>query len=88
MELICLKLFFNKFTSQKSIKMFGKLQNQLQEELKSIEEAGLYKKERIITTQQGATVKVDSGEEVIIMCANNYLGLSSHPKVLKELKKL
>ena len=67
--------------------MFGKLQNQLQEELKSIEEAGLYKKERIITTPQGATVKVDSGEEVIIMCANNYLGLSSHPKVIEGAKK-
>jgi len=67
--------------------MYGKLQNQLQDELKSIEEAGLYKKERIITTPQGATVKVDSGEEVIIMCANNYLGLSSYPKVIEGAKK-
>lgn len=67
--------------------MYGKLQNQLQDELKSIEDAGLFKKERIITTPQGATVKVDSGDEVIIMCANNYLGLSSHPKVIEGAKK-
>ncbi len=67
--------------------MYGKLQQQLQDELKAIEEAGLYKRERIITTPQGATVKVDSGEEVIIMCANNYLGLSSHPKVIEGAKK-
>ena len=67
--------------------MYGKLQGQLQAELKSIEEAGLYKKERIITSPQGATVKVDSGEEVIIMCANNYLGFASHPKVIEGAKK-
>ena len=62
--------------------MYGKLQQELQAELKNIEEAGLYKKERIITTPMGAEVKVNSGEDVIIMCANNYLGLSSHPKVI------
>lgn len=67
--------------------MYGKLQQQLQNELSNIEEAGLYKKERIITSPQGATVTVDSGEEVIIMCANNYLGLSSHPKVIEGAKK-
>lgn len=67
--------------------MYGKLQQQLKDELKAIDEAGLYKRERIITTPQGATVKVDSGEEVIIMCANNYLGLSSHPKVIEGAKK-
>ena len=67
--------------------MYGKLQQQLKDELKAIEEAGLYKRERIITTPQGATVKVDSGEEVIIMCANNYLGLSSHPKVIEGAKQ-
>ncbi|MEZ4936695.1 MAG: glycine C-acetyltransferase [Crocinitomicaceae bacterium] len=66
--------------------MIGKLQQQLQNELSEIKEAGLYKKERIITTPQGAVVKVDSGEEVIIMCANNYLGLSSHPKVIEGAK--
>lgn len=67
--------------------MYGKLQKQLQEELAAIKEAGLYKSERIIITPQGAEVKIDSGEEVIIMCANNYLGLSSHPKVIEGAKK-
>lgn len=67
--------------------MYGKLQQELQAELKNIEEAGLYKKERIITTPMGAEVKVSTGEEVIIMCANNYLGLSSHPKVIEGAKK-
>jgi len=67
--------------------MYGKLQKDLQDELKNIEEAGLYKKERIITTPMGAEVKVSTGEEVIIMCANNYLGLSSHPKVIEGSKK-
>jgi glycine C-acetyltransferase len=59
---------------------------QLRQELADIESAGLFKKERIITTPMGATVKVDSGEEVIIMCANNYLGLSSHPDVIQAAK--
>lgn len=66
--------------------MYGKMQAQLQQELKSIEEAGLYKKERIITSPQGAAVQV-GGKEVIIMCANNYLGLSSHPEVISSAKK-
>lgn len=67
--------------------MIGKLKEQLQKELSEIKEAGLYKEERIIVTPQGAEVKVDSGEEVIIMCANNYLGLSSHPKVIEGAAK-
>lgn len=67
--------------------MIGKLEKQLQDELASIHEAGLYKKERIIITPQGAEVTVDSGEEVVIMCANNYLGLSSHPAVIEGAKK-
>ncbi|MBD3637782.1 MAG: glycine C-acetyltransferase [Crocinitomicaceae bacterium] len=67
--------------------MIGKLKQQLENELAEIKEAGLYKEERIIITPQGAEVKVDSGEEVIIMCANNYLGLSSHPKVIEGSKK-
>ena len=58
----------------------------LQKELKSIEEAGIYKRERIITTPQGANVHVSSGEDVVIMCANNYLGLSSHPEVIQAAK--
>lgn len=67
--------------------MYGKLQGQLKDELNSIKEAGLYKEERIITTPQGATVKVDNDQEVVIMCANNYLGLSSHPQVIAGAKK-
>lgn len=67
--------------------MIGKLEQQLQEELANIKDAGLYKEERIIVTPQGAEVKVDSGDDVIIMCANNYLGLSSHPKVIEGAKK-
>ncbi len=67
--------------------MYGKLQQQLQDELKEIDEAGLYKRERIITSPMGADVKVSTGEDVIIMCANNYLGLSSHPKVIEGAKK-
>ena len=58
----------------------------LQTELKSIEAAGIYKRERIITTPQGANVHVSSGEDVVIMCANNYLGLSSHPDVIQASK--
>lgn len=66
--------------------MYGELQEFLADELKSIEEAGLYKKERIITTPQGAEVQVNTGEDVVIMCANNYLGLSSHPEVIQGAK--
>ena len=66
--------------------MYSQYQPSIKEELKKIEEAGLYKRERIITSPQGAQVTVDSGDEVIIMCANNYLGLSSHPKVIEGAK--
>ena len=66
--------------------MYGKLQGQLQKELKEIEEAGIFKRERIITSPQGANVTVQSGENVVIMCANNYLGLSSHQEVIKAAK--
>ncbi len=60
----------------------------LQTELKNIEEAGLYKRERIITGPQGADIKVSTGQEVINFCANNYLGLSSHPKVIAAAKNV
>jgi len=66
--------------------MYGKMKDFLQTELKSIEEAGIYKRERIITTPQGANVHVSTGEDVVIMCANNYLGLSSHPEVIQAAK--
>ena len=63
--------------------MYDTLKEKLQKELEEIKEAGLYKKERIITTPQGAVIKTEDGKEVINFCANNYLGLSSHPKVVK-----
>ncbi|MDC3252973.1 glycine C-acetyltransferase [Crocinitomicaceae bacterium] len=66
--------------------MYGTMKNHLQSELKTIEEAGIYKRERIITTPQGANVHVNTGEDVVIMCANNYLGLSSHPEVIQASK--
>jgi len=66
--------------------MLGKFQKQLQDELASIEDAGLYKKERIITNPQGASIRVSTGEEVLNFCANNYLGLSSHPEVIQAAK--
>ena len=68
--------------------MYGKIKDHLQKELADVDAAGLFKRERIITTPQGADVKVSSGEDVIIMCANNYLGLSSHPDVIDASKKV
>ena len=67
--------------------MYKTLQPVLQKELQTIREAGLYKKERIITTPQGADIKTSDGREVINFCANNYLGLSSHPRVLAAAKR-
>ena len=67
--------------------MYKTLQPILQKELQSIRDAGLYKKERIITTPQGADIKTSDGKEVINFCANNYLGLSSHPRVLAAAKR-
>jgi len=66
--------------------MYGKIKDQLQAELKNIEEAGLYKHERIITSPQGAEITVSTGEKVINFCANNYLGLSSHPSLIQAAK--
>ncbi len=63
--------------------MYGSIQAHLQRELESIQEQGLFKRERIITGPQGAEITVDSGQTVLNFCANNYLGLSSHPKVLE-----
>jgi glycine C-acetyltransferase len=62
-------------------------QEKLQGELASIREAGLYKAERVIVTPQGADIKLADGSEVINFCANNYLGLSSHPKVIEAAHK-
>ena len=67
--------------------MYGSLKNTLQNELDQIKKDGLYKDERVITTPQGAVIKTSSGDEVINFCANNYLGLSSHPRVIEAAKK-
>jgi glycine C-acetyltransferase len=67
--------------------MYNTLKPVLQQELADIEKAGLYKKERIITSPQGADIEVLGGQEVVNFCANNYLGLSSHPKVVEAAKK-
>jgi len=66
--------------------MYGKLKDTLASELKIIEESGLLKRERIITSPQGPSVKVNTGDNVVVMCANNYLGLSSHPEVIQAAK--
>jgi glycine C-acetyltransferase len=78
-------IIFATFVTKNEI-MIGKLQDYLVKELADIREAGLYKKERIIVSPQGAEVTIDSGKEVVIMCANNYLGLSSHPAVIEGAK--
>lgn len=67
--------------------MYGDLKDHLQNELAEIEKAGLFKKERIITTPQDAVIKTTEGKEVLNFCANNYLGLSSHPRVLEAAHK-
>jgi len=67
--------------------MYGKIKEYLKEELSGIKEAGLYKEERIITSAQGAVIRVSGGQEVINFCANNYLGLSAHPEVIKAAKE-
>jgi glycine C-acetyltransferase len=63
--------------------MAANLITYLQQELQGLREAGLFKAERVITTQQGATVRTSDGREVVNLCANNYLGLSSHPRVIE-----
>lgn len=67
--------------------MYGKLKDHLQQELKEIESAGLFKSERVITSAQDAAIKISTGEEVLNFCANNYLGLSSHPRVIEAAHK-
>ena len=67
--------------------MYKTLKPVLEKELEEIEKAGLYKRERIIITPQGADIKIQGGQEVINFCANNYLGLASHPRVMDAAKK-
>ncbi len=67
--------------------MYTNIKSRLQQELDEIKSSGLYKTERIITTPQGAEIKTTSGATVVNFCANNYLGLSAHPKVIEAAKK-
>ena len=67
--------------------MYGKMKDYLSAELKAIEEAGLYKKERVITSMQKADITVEGGKEVLNFCANNYLGLSNNPRLIEAAKK-
>ncbi len=66
--------------------MYNKIQQHLQQELQDIKDSGLYKTERIITSAQGAEITLSTGETVLNFCANNYLGLSSHPDVIQAAK--
>jgi glycine C-acetyltransferase len=67
--------------------MYGNYQSYLQDELQKINEAGLYKNERVLVSAQGAKIKINTGKEVLNFCANNYLGLSNNPKLINATKK-
>jgi len=67
--------------------MYGKIKDFLSNELNTIKDAGLYKNERIIASPQGAEITLKTGQKVLNFCSNNYLGLSSHPKVIEAAKK-
>ena len=67
--------------------MYGNIQKELQEELAAIESAGLYKKERVIASVQDAEITLTDGSKVLNFCANNYLGLSSHPRIIEAAKR-
>ena len=67
--------------------MYGKIKDDLSKELANIKTAGLFKKERVIVSPQGSNVTIDNGDDVVIMCANNYLGLSSNPDIIDAAKQ-
>ncbi len=66
--------------------MYGKIKKHLKTELEAIENAGLYKNERVITSPQEANIKVNTGQDVLNFCANNYLGLSNNPRLVQAAK--
>ncbi|MBC8368318.1 aminotransferase class I/II-fold pyridoxal phosphate-dependent enzyme, partial [bacterium] len=66
--------------------MFDKVRTELQATLKEIEDAGLYKRERVIVSDQKPDIKLDTGADVVNFCANNYLGLSNHPDIIQAAK--
>ena len=66
--------------------MYGNIKAHLQQEIEAIKAAGLFKEERIITSPQGAEITLNTGQKVLNFCANNYLGLSSHPDVIEAAK--
>jgi len=68
--------------------MYGKIKDYLHQQLEDIKQAGLYKHERVISSHQGAEITLNTGQKVLNFCANNYLGLSSHPRVIEASKKM
>ena len=66
--------------------MYGDIKNHLEKELQTIKDNGIFKKERIIISPQGPEITISTGEKVLNFCANNYLGLSSHPEVVQAAK--
>ncbi len=79
---------FNINTNNKKQKiMYGKMKDHLSKELANIEEAGLFKSERVITSPQKAEITLNTGQTVLNFCANNYLGLSNHPRLIEAAKK-
>jgi glycine C-acetyltransferase len=90
MHYICRLLVYEQIViliTLKTVKMYGKIKEHLQKELTDIKEAGLYKKERIIVSPQQAEIRLESGQEVLNFCANNYLGLSNHPELVAAAKE-
>ena len=67
--------------------MYSAIKKHLSKEIESIKEAGLYKTERIIASAQGPEITLNDGQKVLNFCANNYLGLSSHPEIIKAAQK-
>ena len=66
--------------------MYGSIKEHFSKEILEIKDNGLFKKERIITSSQGAVIEISSGEKVINFCSNNYLGLSDNPEVIQAAK--